>query len=277
MYWTCSHQPCQSDYSQKPIACVFCGGNVFHLTPSSKKGQVYGSDAFRPKDRVLPQIQRASELEFMVNPHKIKWGGFDELQLPIHARITIEGLPGSLKSTCARRCALSLANKGIPVLLVSTEEGLDSSTFQLGLQRAKDLLGLYQMPSQLSVVYAKYMEDLIEYMDIWNKSQGIVVVDSITLLNPNRAYIEDLLETSKQGFIFVEHLTTGKLPVGGFRLSYLTDVRITTFKKGNGYRARIEKNRFGELTEFNIGEALQSAGQKESNVIPFPNCKKEEL
>jgi hypothetical protein len=273
--WTCSYKPCQSDYTSKPVCCVYCGHDQFHLTPVSKKGQIYGSDDFRPKERVLPKIQSIVDLEQQTALPRYDWGDFPQLKLPTTSRVTVEGLPGSLKSTFSRRCALSLASQGIPVLLASTEEGLQSSTFQLGLKRAKSLIGLNAFPPLLHVVYVKYMEDLVQYLREWGRNFGVVIVDSITLLNPNKEFIENLLETCKLGFIFVEHLTTGKIPVGGFRLSYLSDVRIVTFKKEERYLARIEKNRFGSLAEFSIEQSYKP--KEPSKIIDFPSQNTEDV
>ena len=47
------------------------------------------------------------------------------------------------------------------------------------------------------------MEDLVQYLSEWGRNFGVVIVDSITLLNPNKEFIENLLETCKLGFIFV--------------------------------------------------------------------------
>lgn len=268
MYHQCTNQNCQHEYPTRPIQCVVCGHPETIPIPELRRGQVYGSEEYRTYPPQLEPLKSFQQLEDATRTRKYAFGGFEDLLMPLNARITIEGLPGSGKSTLARRIAISLAAKEIPVLLLSTEEGLETEVFQKGMKRACSLLNIERIPSSLKMAYIDSAGSWKEYEARWNE-RGIVIVDSLSLLKVNFRWLEHHLKTSKNGYVFVEHLTTARQPKGGYTVSYLVDTRIITMNIKGTTMARIAKNRFGQYAEFDI-HAPTAHRTENPKIIQFP-------
>jgi len=268
--WHCGD--CNSEFlGLRPGFCASCfSEKPMFLVPDSRNGIPYGHGSNRPAPKRIRPLMSAKEfVQNHVSSKKYDWGDTGFL-LPISARLTVQGLPGCGKSTFARRTALSLSSLGIPVCLISTEEGLDSDTFVDGLKRAMDLLGMSHAPPSLKIASANNPGEILYYRSEWlsdTNSIGLLIIDSVYVHGGrDNEWYKVLSEDERHGLLTVHHLTTAGTPKGGLTTAYLGDA-ILTFVDG---QASVIKNRFGALQTFDVHSPVSREESDDSKIIQFP-------
>lgn len=269
--WHC--QDCGSEFQgNQPSFCSGCmSERAMLLVPTSRNGIVYGSGNNRPEAKRLRPLEKAKTVfHSFSSSKKYDWGCTGFL-LPISARVNVQGLPGCGKSTFARRAALSLSSLGIPVCLISTEEGLDSDTFVNGFERAKSLLRMYSYPTSLSLAYASSPSEILYYRSEWLSSigsLGVLIVDSAYVHGGrDNHWYKTVSEDERHGLLTVHHLTTSGAPRGGLTSNYLGDAVVSFTPKG----AEVTKNRYGPCSSFDVHNPVSlSEEDLSSNVLIFP-------
>lgn len=232
--------------------CTAGCGRVGTAVPRglSKGGKPWGSPEYRPAPRRRPPTFTLPELlDRSRAPDRVPWG-YDELRLPVTARVALHGLPGQGKSTVACRCTLGLGQAGVDVLVLAVEEGHEQTLVER-FERCATPMALPRMPESIRIADVATPEEALEEIDAWRRRAGkrrVIVVDSLSELGASPGWLQDVASDPDTGMIVVEHLTTGNAPRGGWHVAYGVQVRIVCEKM----RANVTKNRWGPCTPFDV-------------------------
>jgi len=244
--WYCVR--CHLDYDLNVWVCSHCGFYPLTRRPSSRLGASWGEPGLRPTKRRRPKTADLATLEARhVVPRLVRFG-FEDLRLPLPTAIAVEGPPGQGKSTLATCIALDLAAQRNRVLYLSSEEGVGPSALHR-FKRTRLNMGLEPPPGLLIADVATPMEAQ-EELDQFRatNAEGLIVVDSLTDLDPSAGMLQGLVGDDRFGVVLVMHLTTGGVPRGGLEPLYAVDVWLTVRE----LTATIKKSRWGVGGEFGV-------------------------
>ncbi len=267
--FTCTR--CGADSGRRLRDCLACGGrDTLAAIPASRRGQPYGSSGYRPAARKRPATASLPDLLAGFSTPRLYGWGYAALRLPANARVSIDGRPGQGKSTVTSVMALALAHAGLPVLVVSAEEG-QVATAMVRWARCCQLVGLPRAPAQLWLADARTPEEASAEVDAFASEyrRGVVVIDSTTEVGGSPAWLAGLLADAALGFVLVQHVTTSGAPRGGWEVAHAVDVRVSC----QALVASIEKSRFGECTNFPVLEPEPLAPASPGTVIDFPGTR----
>lgn len=265
--WSCLTPGCGAVWPEPTTYCVHCGGSLLVPRPVEVRGQ---RPAWAPRQRRGPVSAR--ELARRARPaHRVSWG-YDALQLPIDTAVTIEGLPGQGKSTCATIIALTLAAQGVAVLYLASEEQRSTGPQSLYVQdtlterlaRCLAALSMREVPVGLRITDAQTPHEADEDL---RGFRGVAIIDSLTDLRAQPGWIETLIAREGLGLLLVQHLTTGRQPRGGLEPAYAADVRIAMT---DSMEASTVKNRWAPLATWRVDRPTTLARADAGVVVHFP-------
>jgi ABC-type uncharacterized transport system YnjBCD ATPase subunit len=146
--------------------------------PASRNGAPWGSPNCRPRERRRTSLARLDELVLNASAPRLLQYAWPQLMLPLGAALTIEGPPGSGKSTVASAAAVGLAHQHhIDVLYLSTEEGAEDSA----LARFRRVAGMLGVPIAPRIVISDVADvheadrDLLAFEGDLGGRRGLVV------------------------------------------------------------------------------------------------------
>lgn len=265
---------CGADhYPQWREECDGCGRRFTLVrVPVSRRGDVYGSPEYRPQPRYRPPTRTLREFAEEATPTLRRYWAFEELYFPVETIITVDGGAGGGKSTLSALITLGLARGGVPVLVLSVEEGLDQTAVERWM-RCADLMRLRTLPEIATIADVSTPEEARTEIDAWRlrHSAGVVVIDSVTELQCSSEFLARLAGEPGLGLVLIQHLSTSGKPRGGWETTYKADVRISC----KDLVATITKNRWGPCGSFPVLEPITADTPLTGVVLPFTHQPKD--
>lgn len=247
--------------------CDGCG-RLYTLVrvPLSRRGDPYGSPAYRPQPRFRPPTRTLKEFAEKALPTQRRHWGFDALFLPLETIVTVDGGAGCGKSTLSALMALGLARAGVAVLVLSVEEGLDQTAVERWA-RCAALMNMSILPEIATIADVSTPEEARAEVDAWRQQHavGVIVIDSVTELQCSAEFLARLAGEPGVGLILIQHLSTSGKPRGGWETTYKADVRISC----KDLVASTTKNRWGPCASFPILEPHAVKATPAGVVLPF--------
>lgn len=233
------------------------------------QGRGYGEEGYAPVPRRRPAPASLPDLVARHRPtRRLPWG-YTELTLPPTARVQLHGPPGGGKSTIALIAGMSLGAQGVPVIVLSAEEG-QGETVVSRVIRCADLLGLRGLPACVEVADVESATEALADLEAWRirtRGDGVVILDSTTVLRVSADWIRQALVDEHLGAILVEHQTTTGAPRGGWETAYEVQVVV----RCEGLQAQSMKSRWGALARWSILAPMQiEAEVPHGQLVQFP-------